>query len=185
MDDFQETISIYLQSMDPNVLTISLSRWMSLPGLDLRQWEKLVETEQVQKSTLPNGDPCSHSPREKISACKPASRVPVGTVSAYYRDYVIKQGLDKYFRCGTTVTSVRSIDTIGANKDFGWIVDGYENKTGKRFEYRCRRVVLATGTTDLSNHLGIPGEKSQSSWVIHDLNDLESRLDQFVSEYGK
>ncbi|KAL2733744.1 oxidative stress-induced growth inhibitor 1-like isoform X1 [Vespula squamosa] len=172
------------QSMDPNVLTISLSRWMSLPGLDLRQWEKLVETEQVQKSTLVNGDPCSHSPREKISACKPASRVPVGTVAAYYRDYVTEQGLDKYFRCGTTVTSVRPID-IGTNKDFGWIVEGYENKTGKRFEYRCRRVVLATGTTDLSNHLGIPGERSQSSWVIHDLNDLESQLDQFLSEYGE
>ncbi|XP_047348413.1 oxidative stress-induced growth inhibitor 1-like isoform X1 [Vespa velutina] len=176
---------VFKNFMDPNVLTISLSRWMSLPGLDLRQWEKLVEIEQVQKSTLANGDPCSHSPREKISACKPASRVPVGTVAAYYRDYVTEQGLDKYFRCGTTVTSVRSIDTIGANKDFGWIVEGYENKTGKRFEYRCRRVVLATGTTDLSNHLGIPGERSQSSWVIHDLNDLESRLDQFVSEYGE
>ncbi|XP_014606025.1 PREDICTED: oxidative stress-induced growth inhibitor 2-like isoform X1 [Polistes canadensis] len=173
------------QSMDPNVLTISLSRWMSLPGLDLRQWEKLVEAEQVQKSTLAIGDPSSHSPREKINACKPASRVPVGTVATYYRDYVIKQGLDKYFRCGTIVTSVRPIDTIDVNEDFRWIVEGYANKTGKRFEYRCRRVVLATGTTDLSNHLGIPGERSQSSWVIHDLNDLESRLDQLVNVYGE
>lgn len=173
------------QSMDPNVLTISLSRWMSLPGLDLRQWEKLVEQEQVQKSVLVDGDPCSHSPREKISACKPASRVPVGTVAAYYRDYVSKQGLEKYFRCGTTVTSVRPIDGIVNEEDFPWIVEGYVNKTGKRFQYRCRRVVLATGTTDLSNHLGIPGEVSQSSWVTHDLNDLESRLDQLVSQYGE
>lgn len=173
------------QSMDPNVLTISLNRWMSLPGLDLRQWEKLVEAEQVQKSTLTDCDPCSHSPREKISACKPVSRVPVGTVAAYYRDYVSKQGLEKYFRCGTTVTSVRLVDTIGDEEDFPWLVEGYENKTGKRFRYRCRKVVLATGTTDLSNHLGIPGERSQSSWAIHDLNDLESRLDQLVNQYGE
>ncbi|KAK2580814.1 hypothetical protein KPH14_011547 [Odynerus spinipes] len=173
------------QSMDPNVLTISLSRWMSLPGLDLRQWEKLVEAEQVQKSTLADGDPCTHSPREKINACKPASRVSVGTVAAYYRDYVSRLGLDKYFRCGTTVTSVRPIDTIGAEEEFPWLIEGYENKTGKRFQYRCRKVVLATGTTDLSNHLGVPGEESQSSWVTHDLNDLESRLDQLVNQYGE
>lgn len=62
-------------------------------------------------------------------------------------------------------------------------MDGYENKSGKRFRYQCRRAVLATGTTDLSNQLGVSGEKIYD-WVTHDLNDLETRLERLFDEYG-
>ncbi|XP_015601511.1 oxidative stress-induced growth inhibitor 2 [Cephus cinctus] len=160
------------QSMDPNVLTISLSRWMSLPGLDLRKWEQLIESEQTDKC---------HS-QEKAS-CKAASRVSVGTVAAYYKDYVLRQGLQKYFRSGTTVTSAKPVSTENEGET-EWIVEGFENETGKKFRYRCRRLVLATGTTDSSNRLGIPGEESETSWVTHDLNDLESRLDLLAKEFS-
>lgn len=78
--------------MDPNILTISLSRWMSLPGLDLRHWEMLITAEK-QRTNLNRS-----SMQEKIGACKPAKRVSIGTVAAYYRDYVTRQGLEKYFR---------------------------------------------------------------------------------------
>lgn len=83
--------------MDPNVLTISLSRWMSLPDLDLRHWEKLVEVEQLQKSVLA-AESDVYARLEKLSVCKASSRVSVGTVAAYYKDYVRRKGLKQYFR---------------------------------------------------------------------------------------
>lgn len=86
---------------------------------------------------------------------------------------------------GTTVTSVRSnSDSAESKRGYNWIVDGYENKSGKRFRYRCRKAVLATGTTDLSNHLGVSGESKHPDWVTHDFNDLETRLECLVEEYG-
>ena len=83
--------------MDPNVLTISLSRWMSLPDLDLRQWEKLVEAEQLQKSDLA-AESDVYARLEKLNVCKASSRVSMGTVAAYYKDYVHRKGLTQYFR---------------------------------------------------------------------------------------
>lgn len=177
---------------------------MSLPDLDLRHWEKLVEIEQLQKSVL-TAQSDVYTRLEKLSICKASSRVSVGTVAAYYKDYVRRKGLKQYFRwyifkihismahisiltsmqlfhdaiycSGTTVTSVRpNSDSPESKGGYNWIVDGYENKNGKRFRYRCKRAVLATGTTDLSNHLNIPGEKTNPKWVTHDLNDLETRL---------
>ncbi|XP_029035879.2 oxidative stress-induced growth inhibitor 1-like isoform X2 [Osmia bicornis bicornis] len=163
------------QSMDPNVLTISLNRWMSLPDLDVRQWEMLIESEQFRQA--------NSTVQERSNACKTASRISVGTVATYYKDYVRRKGLERYFRCGTVVTSVRPASNEDANCSYGWIVKGFDKKTGKSFHYRCKRAVLATGTTDLSNHLGIPGENSRPDWVTHDLNHLESRLDRLVEQH--
>ncbi|CAK9794694.1 Oxidative stress-induced growth inhibitor 1 [Anthophora quadrimaculata] len=175
------------QSMDPNVLTISLNRWMSLPDLDIRQWEMSVaESEHFSKRNLKEGEPHLHYTfQERPSACKTASRISVGTVAAYYKDYVRRKGLEQYFRCGTVVTSVRPIsfsDHQHQDDRYGWIVDGFEKQTGKSFRYRCKRAVLATGTIDLSNRLGIPGENSHPDWVTHDLNELESKLDGLIDE---
>ncbi|XP_066596867.1 oxidative stress-induced growth inhibitor 1-like [Prorops nasuta] len=158
------------QTMDPNVMAISLSRWMSLPGLDFKQWVQLLESEQnnlTEQDTL----------LEKLRGANTGqsdSRVPVGIVAVYYKDYVKRQGLERYFRCGTTVTCVKPAPAT--EESYDWIVQGIENKSRQRFEYRCKKVVLATGTTDLSNQLGLPGEDSLQ-WVTHDLNDLEARLD--------
>ncbi|CAL7934720.1 unnamed protein product [Xylocopa violacea] len=186
------------QSMDPNVLTISLNRWMSLPDLDIRQWETLIGTEQqLRKTNSTEGEPCAYYPfQEKPNACKTGSRISVGTVAAYYRDYVRIKRLERYFRCGATVTSVipASSPRVGCQQQqqqqqqqhvvnqYGWIVDGFENKTKKPFRYRCKRVILATGTSDLSNQLGISDEKRHPDWVTHDLNDLESKLDYLIDQ---
>ncbi|XP_026666840.1 oxidative stress-induced growth inhibitor 1-like isoform X2 [Ceratina calcarata] len=161
------------QSMDPNVLTISLNRWMSMPDLDIREWEALIESEQFRRTNASDGEPY---------ACKTASRVSVGTVAAYYRDYVRLKRLEQYFRCGTIVTSVRPSEnrSNGRHDCHGWTVDGFEMQTGRPFRYRCKRVVLATGTTDLTNRLGVPGEDSHPDWVTHDLNELESKLDRLL-----
>ncbi|XP_076173824.1 oxidative stress-induced growth inhibitor 1 isoform X2 [Ptiloglossa arizonensis] len=172
------------QAMDPNVLTISLNRWMSLPDLEIRQWEMLIEFEQLRITNSTEGRP--HAFQENLNACKPISRISIGTVAAYYKDYVRRKGLEKFFRCGTTVTSVRPVRVSNADEAdnrYGWMVKGFENKTEKLFRYRCKQVVLATGTTDLSNRLGIPGEDSGFEWVTHDLNDLESRLDRLVDQH--
>lgn len=86
----------------------------------------------------------------------------------------------------TIVTSVRTVcdpDINCQKKDYNWIVDGFDKQTGKPFRYRCKRVVLATGTTDLSNQLGIPGENSQPDWITHDLNKLELRLDYLIDQH--
>ncbi|EZA51039.1 Oxidative stress-induced growth inhibitor [Ooceraea biroi] len=171
------------QSMDPNVLTISLSRWMSLPDFDLRHWEKLIEAEKLQKSILAS-EKDMYTRQEKSS--KKSSRISMGTVAAYYKDYVRRKNLERYFRCGTTVTSVRSdTDSPDSKGGYNWIVNGYENKSKKRFRYRCKRVVLATGTTDLVNHLGVPGEKTHLDWVTHDLVDLETHLERLAGKRSK
>lgn len=94
--------------MDPNVLTLSLSRWMSLPDLDLRHWEKLVEAEQLQESILTTASDVYTRP-EKLSACKASSRISVGTVAAYYKDYVRRKGLKQYFRWCVFKVFVRRI----------------------------------------------------------------------------
>ncbi|XP_031845012.2 oxidative stress-induced growth inhibitor 1 isoform X1 [Nomia melanderi] len=162
------------QSMDPNVLTISLNRWMSLPDLDIRQWETMLESEQLWKSRKTDGEPYAHEFDENPTVCKTASRISAGTVAAYYDDYVQRKGLKEYFRCGTTVTSVRE------DARYGWTVEGFETETGKPFRYRCKTVILATGSTDSPNRLGVPGEDAHPEWVTHYLNDLESKLDRLL-----
>ncbi|OXU25827.1 hypothetical protein TSAR_007015 [Trichomalopsis sarcophagae] len=160
-------------TLDPNVLTISLNRWMSLPGLDLRDWESNLSS-QERKQKLPYFS-------EKTGNGTKSTRVPIGTVAAYYKDYVLKQGLEKYFRCGTVVTSVKPIPGVpNSAKEYGWLVQGYESETDQPFEYRCKRVVLATGTTDSSNRLGVSGEETYN-WVTHDFKDFERKLDRFNS----
>ncbi|XP_012265442.2 oxidative stress-induced growth inhibitor 1-like [Athalia rosae] len=187
------------QAMDPNVLTISLSRWMSLPGLDFRSWELMVEAEQREahdqtlaamgaSNLVTNYSYLTH---EKVSSSKGLGRVLVGTVAKYFRDYVRRQKLEKYFWCGTTVTSVRPAhnendgDNAQNATEYGWLVEGVENDTGKRFQYRCKRVVLATGATDYSNRLGLPGEDSSYKWLTHDLNDLETKLDAIATQHRR
>lgn len=105
--------------------------------------------------------------------------------SVAYLEIRLKIGwlLDVY--SGMTVTSVRPVPGLSDNFDeYGWLVQGYANETGKPFDYRCKRVVLATGTTDSPNRLGLPGEESQPSWITHDLNDFENKLDRLANEHG-
>jgi hypothetical protein len=76
--------------MDGNVLTISLSRWMQLPGIDFRAWEADENAGVV-------------SSRD--------SRALVAAVAHYYHDYVRSQGLARFFRSGCVVVSVHPLDT--------------------------------------------------------------------------
>ncbi|KAH0567505.1 oxidative stress-induced growth inhibitor 1-like [Cotesia glomerata] len=173
------------QFMDPNVLTISLSRWMSLPGLDFQKWERLVGAEQLHKISISLQD-ARLSAEPNFDTLDAMKRIPVGIVAAYYKEYVKKQGLAKYFKTGRTITSVRPIlDTTNTEDSYGWVVKGYDNLSGRKFRYKCKKVVLASGSTNTFNRLGLAGEETQSSWVTHDLNDLETRLDRLAGKCKK
>lgn len=82
------------------------------------------------------------------------------------------------------VTSVRAIATTSNSSEYGWLIRGYESETSKQFEYRCKRVVLASGTTDSTNRLGISGEDTYN-WVTHDFKDFERKLDKLNSPLRK
>ena len=74
------------------------------------------------------------------------------------------------------VTSVKPIAGVSNNEnEYGWLVQGYELESGRQFQYRCKRVVLATGATDSLNRLGVSGEETYN-WVVHELKDFEKKL---------
>lgn len=162
------------QAMDGNVLTISLNSWMELPGFNFRSWESL----------------------NSGSISGAARRVPVSSVAAYYRDYVKLMKLSRFFRDNTFVTSIRQLvplqETINKIKQDAkvdlcdcstlWLVEGHDVTNDSPVTYVCQRVVLAMGSTDSRNQLGVPGELSYPNWVFHDLKSFENSLDTLVKE---
>lgn len=162
------------QAMDGNVLTISLGSWMELPGIEFRAWEAAENAGVI-------------SYRD--------SRASVSSVARYYYDYVHKQSLARFFQSGCVVTSVRPLDTSRSQNtetidpETGvqysepqalWQVEGFDLSDSIPFCYICRKVVLATGSTDVPNRLGIPGELANPTWVLHDLRSLEAAFDRLV-----
>lgn len=96
----------------------------------------------------------------------------------------------KFYVCvtfsGVKVTSIRPVPGVNNTfDDYGWVVKGFEIETQKPFKYRCKKLVLSTGSTDLSNRLGLPNEESFDSFVTHDLNDLENRLDRLATRQSE
>lgn len=154
------------QSMDPNVLTISLNSWMELPGLTWFEWES-----RIKGATNPN-----------------ARRVTVADVATYYSDYIHINKLARYFRSGVIVTSIHQVDgqsLEGVTDDLRsakWNVEGFDLTTGESFSYICQKVVLASGSTDLPNRLNIPGEANNPDWVFHDLVNFEHSIDNLSKE---
>jgi hypothetical protein len=63
-----------------------------------------------------------------------------------------------------------------------WQVEGFDLTNNIPFCYVCHRVVLATGSSDLPNRLGVPGESANPTWVLHDLRSLEAALNRLVEE---
>lgn len=234
--------------MDPNLRTLSLSAWMSLPGMDFNTWEEKQrrptslnaicgnrpecrlcnshdnnnnsnqskcycnvdasnanekpnsntkstqnnvrpETLDVQvqlhsnrKSTaISNQIVPNQLPRRILSVKRQMSRevqtrALVSRVAEYYESYVEEMNLTKYFCNDTLVTSIRPCYGA-AERNARWLVSGVRSN-GKPFSYTCRNVVLANGASDLANRLGLRGENFASSWIKHDLPQLESALEQ-------
>ena len=115
-------------------------------------------------------------------------------VRNYYVEYVRRMHLTQYFRTNSTVTSVErildvchSVDADSGEQNpctkehhgkFKWEVRGYEHviESGdhvetREFIYRAPNVVVATGTFDQPNRLGVPGENFPH--ILHSLKDVE------------
>lgn len=229
--------------MDPNLRTLSLSAWMSLPGLDFNTWnaareldannENNTATVETKPSKI-NANGCNKSneniwwrcfshfnsrnmnnklncdkmdgkselndveiklfnekqfgaqllqtpvPRRVLSVRRQVSRevqtrAIVSDVAEYYENYVKQMNLERYFHNNTLVTCVKPF-TSTTNKHVRWLVRGIQSN-GTHFAYLCQNVVLANGTSDLANRLGVSGEGS-NEWVKHDLPALVSVLEQ-------
>ncbi|XP_072153161.1 oxidative stress-induced growth inhibitor 2 isoform X2 [Bemisia tabaci] len=151
------------QDMKKNLLTISLSSWMDLPGLTFQEWSS-----------------------KNLNVKEPVKRAKAGKVAQYFSDYVKKMKLCKYFKNHCTVTSVKRLKCSEVFSSCGqmvvsdeglWLVSGFSNATHEPFRYITPRVVLATGTADVPNKLNVPGE-TLYSWIKHDLASFEFDLNR-------
>ncbi|KAI1285189.1 Oxidative stress-induced growth inhibitor 2 [Halotydeus destructor] len=125
-------------------LTVSFGQWMQLPNMCMKQWN--FENERS------------------------GNRITLGNVAKYYKDYVRKQGLDKYFMNHSTVTKVKFDYRIGL-----WRVRGFQEASGK-FEYLTPKVVLATGNSDSPHKLAVPGD--ELPFVLHSVPQLEQLINR-------
>ena len=136
-----------------DTLTVSVASWMSLPDMPINDWNS-------------NNNAISSDGRR-------GSRVGLGNVSRYYKEYVKLKGLEKYFENNSLVTKLSYDEQTSL-----WKVSGWKESSGP-FDYLTPRVVLATGNSDSPNRLDIPGE--DLPFVFHSINDLEHIVSQYKS----
>ncbi|XP_033626019.1 oxidative stress-induced growth inhibitor 1-like [Asterias rubens] len=171
------------RDMEDSVRTLSLGRWMELPGMNFPDWVADYR-ERVGKVSNTNG------------------RASLGEVSRYYKEYVEFTGLEKSFRPYTLVTSVQQLKgrrVINSESGEPEIqcprCRKYEGQ--KIFEVKghfvadttcCDRsvsardtftiltpnVILATGMLGIPNRLEVPGE--DLPYVLYSLKDLEAAI---------
>ncbi|CAH0717584.1 unnamed protein product, partial [Brenthis ino] len=105
-------------------------------------------------------------------------RVPARAVAAYCRRYVHACGIQRFFRCGVTVSSVRRAPRPPAPpcraacpRNAAFLVSGYDKSASRGFTYACRRVVLAAGAGDRPNTL--PAAPAAPALSARDLHAVE------------
>lgn len=141
---------------------------------------QIIGNKEIEQQKLMSSPQMNQLPRRTFGVQRQESRevqtrALVSHVAEYYEDYVKQMNLSKYFCNDTIVTSVRPIKHC-ENGD-RWMITGIR-LNGKSFVYTCKHVVLANGTSDLANRLGLRGENFYSDWIKHDLPQLESALEQ-------
>ena len=123
-----------------DILTVSFAQWMQLPDCPVTGTKKGTE----------------------------GKRINLGNVAKYYKSYIEKKHLEKYFRNHSTVTGLKLNE-----KTNQWKVTGWQEGRG-HFEYITKRVVLATGNSDHPNRLNIDGE--DLPFVFHSISDMDRVL---------
>uniref|UniRef100_A0A1B0CRY7 Oxidative stress-induced growth inhibitor 2 n=1 Tax=Lutzomyia longipalpis TaxID=7200 RepID=A0A1B0CRY7_LUTLO len=206
--------------MDPNLRTLSLSAWMSLPGMDFNEWEAKnppkaapevnhrdengvcscgkamnghCQRVDVENNNLAEDSAVCHqcAKKRKLPSPRKASirqnhskevetRALISRVAEYYESYVREMDLERYFMNDATVTSITPFrcpprELCGRANTARWIVSGI--RKNKPFTILCRNVVLANGSSDLANRLGIRGERLAIPWLKHELPHLEAALE--------
>lgn len=170
------------QRMEGSMQTLSLSRWMELPGMPFREW--LMKQKRQE---------------DIVDASE--NRATITDVCNYYKSFVQEKKLRKHFYDNHTVTSVRKvyknnsvIDCESGESElcnpnmkkhpYYWEVRGYRldvKYQGNGLEpeiqredfcISCLSVVIATGTFDVPNKLGVGGENLPH--VSHSLHEFES-----------
>ena len=129
--------------MDPNLRTLSLSAWMSLPNLNFDDWERHYKssredhTVDIESGSHDNlNDESKKTDRHLRSienggdiSKEVKTRALIADVAEYYENYVHLMNLDKFFRNDTVVVNIRQIKE---NEKFNnskfenarWIVHG-------------------------------------------------------------
>lgn len=116
--------------MDPNLRTLSLSSWMSLPNLNFDDWEReykrISSDDDSDSHTLDDSADKSSTSEEAVK-----TRALVSSVAEYYANYVHLMSLDKFFRNDTIVVAIRQIKESEGEKynnskleNARWIVHG-------------------------------------------------------------
>jgi thioredoxin reductase len=122
---------------------------------------------------------------------KKPGRVTANEVRDYYQSYVKKKHLEKYMLNNATVLSVRKIKSEDGQNDSEqlWEVCGticpFLNNTKLKYEfrYKCKYLVLAIGTTDIHNELGVPGE--HLSFILRSIRELEEKIKKNLTKVRK
>lgn len=142
-------------------LTVSLVKWLELPGYSFKEWY----AENEEKAT--NLPKVNH-----VSGVHPG-RTNALYVGLYYTDYVKRMGLMSNFVNNVRVTNVEQCEGLPSQ----WMVEGiqYDDQlTTKPFSIRADNVALACGAFSIPRKLGIAGE--DFSFVHHKLWDIENIL---------
>jgi NADPH-dependent glutamate synthase beta subunit-like oxidoreductase len=58
----------------------------------------------------------------------------------------------------------------------------FDRNTKKPFLIGCKKIVLANGTSDLANRLGVRGENKSLSWLKYELPSLENAIKSVKNE---
>ncbi|KAL5021837.1 hypothetical protein ScPMuIL_000992 [Solemya velum] len=167
------------QNMDGSMQTLSQSNWMELPTVTFREW---LTTKKRTEGVFQN-------------------RATISEVRSYYEDFVKVKELTSNFCNEHVVTSVQKVfqtrngvdsesgevlpccKNVSKNHPFLWEVRGYklsgkemsDNQNGnvqrEEFCFAAPHVILATGTYDIPNKVGTPGENLPH--VLHSLSEFE------------
>ncbi|KAF9406776.1 hypothetical protein HW555_012965 [Spodoptera exigua] len=164
---------------------------MGIQADPLIEWKYDVE-KQIEHIVLGRGPPGGawHTFPPSVRTLSPGAwlslppHAPTGTarlsaraVAKYCRRYVHACKLQKFFRCGVTVTSVTRIPQSDAPRchnahcplNARFCVQGYDNSSCRPFRYVCSRVVVASGGGARPNTLA--GHVAEHS--LHSLADFE------------
>ncbi|KAL4235009.1 Oxidative stress-induced growth inhibitor 2 [Mactra antiquata] len=168
------------QRMEGSMQTLSLSSWMELPDMPFQDW---VHRNRRNEDPL---EPCTN-------------RATINDVCNYYMSFIEEKNIKQNFFDYHTVTSVRKVyqsnftvddesgETVpccpGMTKHpYHWEVRGYrmvkccqgdsQDEIREEFCISAPTVVIATGTFDVPNKLGLSGENLP--YVSHSLHELET-----------
>ncbi|XP_028405825.1 oxidative stress-induced growth inhibitor 2-like [Dendronephthya gigantea] len=137
--------------MQGSQLTVSLNKWLDLPGWTFSEWLKQHHKEIKQTSSC-----CQLARNEVVSMGNLYDRASTSHVAEYYENYVSQQGLEKHFMNNTTITSVTQKDNV-------WEICGTKrvcckfSSCKKSFRVFAENIVLANGLSK-SKKLSIDGE---------------------------